>query len=165
MSRWLTMFREARVQIDTPVQLGQKGAVRSESELTAPNRAICTGIETENRAEWDAADWRAFFDERAGVREHDGELPRPEAERLALDDTINRWLTQYPPKPTDDVAGCVHCGADLGDDGVPVLAGTGHTWVHSRCHAPWLAKRRAEAERALAAVGVAAAITQRSHSG
>ena len=68
MSRWLEMFREAPVQIDTPVQLGQKGAVRSESELTAPNRANCTGIDSENRPEWDATDWRAYFDERAGVR-------------------------------------------------------------------------------------------------
>ena len=156
MSRWLTMFREARVQIDTPVQLGQKGAVRSESELTAPNRAICTGIETENRAEWDATDWRAFFDERAAIREHDGELPRRDAERLALNDCIDWWLTQHPPEPTDDGDGCVHCGNVLGDDGVPVLARNSHTWLHSACHPPWLADRRRHATEALSAMGIEA---------
>ena len=31
-------------------------------------------------------DWEAYFDERAGIREFDGGLPRPEAERLARED-------------------------------------------------------------------------------
>ena len=31
-------------------------------------------------------DWQADFDERAGIREFDGGLPRPEAERLARED-------------------------------------------------------------------------------
>ena len=154
MSRWLEMFREARAQIDTPVQLGQIGAVRSESELTAPNRPNCTGIETENRAEWDAADWRAYFDERAGVREHLGEMSRHEAERLAFDDCAVHWLVQHPPPSTDDSVGCVHCHQPLGPDGVPVLAGGAHTWLHSACHAPWLAERRRHATEALQAIGI-----------
>ena len=33
------------------------------------------------------ADWRAHFDERAGIREFDGGFPRAEAERLAREDT------------------------------------------------------------------------------
>ena len=65
-----------------------------------------------------------------------------------------RRLTQHPPEPTDDKDGCVHCGTALGDDGVPVLAGAGHTWVHGQCLAPWLARRRAKAERALEDMGV-----------
>ena len=70
-----------------------------------------------------------------------------------------------PPSATDAAAGCVHCEQPLGPDGVPVLAGDAHTWLHSRCHHDWLAKRRAEAERALAVMGVAAAIAQQGHSG
>jgi len=50
----------------------------------------------------------------------------------------------------------VHCGADLGDDGVPVLAGAGHPWLHGRCHHDWLAERRREAAVALRAVGIEA---------
>ena len=34
------------------------------------------------------ADWSAYFDEQAGVREFEGGLPRFEAERLAFDDTV-----------------------------------------------------------------------------
>ena len=58
---------------------------------------------------WDTTDWQAHFHERAGIREFDGELSRPEAERRALADTINHWLVMHPPKPTDDNDGCVHC--------------------------------------------------------
>jgi hypothetical protein len=33
-------------------------------------------------------DWQTYFDERAAVREFDGEMPRDDAEALALQDTI-----------------------------------------------------------------------------
>jgi hypothetical protein len=33
-------------------------------------------------------DWQAYFDERAGIREFDGGLPRAEAERLAAEETV-----------------------------------------------------------------------------
>ena len=75
---------------------------------------------------------------------------------LALADTIDQWLVMHPPPATDDTTGCVHCGADLGDDGVPVLVGSGHTWLHGRCHHDWLAERRREAAVALRAVGIEA---------
>ena len=40
---------------------------------------------------------------------------------------------------TEDVA-CVHCGADLGEDGVP--AHDGYIWVIAQCHALWLRSGR-----------------------
>ena len=123
------------------------------------------GLEPAAPAEWTPQAWVDHYEERAAIIEHDGELPRQEAERQALADTINQWLVMHPPPATDDATGCVHCGQPLGDDGVPVLAGGAHTWLHSRCHPPWLAERRAEAERALAAMGVAAALARRSRSG
>jgi hypothetical protein len=33
-------------------------------------------------------EWQAHFDERAGIREFDGGMPRADAEALALQDTI-----------------------------------------------------------------------------
>ncbi len=45
MSRWLDMFRSARVQIDTPVQLVQLGALRSRSDLTAPKNLTAPGVD------------------------------------------------------------------------------------------------------------------------
>ena len=106
---------------------------------------------------WDAADWQAHFHERAGICEYDGELPRPEAERQALADTINHWLVMHPSPATDDNDGCVHCQQPLGPDGVPVLAGTAHTRLHSACHSPWLTERRRHAAEALRAMGIEAA--------
>ena len=44
----------------------------------------------------DAEDWQAAYDERAGVREFDGGLPRAEAERLAYADTVAE-LGEPPP--------------------------------------------------------------------
>jgi len=107
--------------------------------------------------EWTPQYWFDHFQERAAIIEYDGELPRPEAKRQALADTINHWLVMHPPKPTDDNDGCVHCRQPLGPDGVPVLAGTAHTWLHSACHPSWLAKRRAGAEQDLRAMGIEAA--------
>ena len=36
-------------------------------------------LESERAGEWDAEDWRAFFDERAGIAKHDGGLSRDDA--------------------------------------------------------------------------------------
>jgi hypothetical protein len=37
-----------------------------------------------------SADELELFEERAGVRQFDGQLPRAEAERLALDDVLRQ---------------------------------------------------------------------------
>jgi hypothetical protein len=42
----------------------------------------------ENSTPSDPADWQAYFDERAAIREFDGEMTRSDAEALALQDTI-----------------------------------------------------------------------------
>lgn len=100
---------------------------------------------------WKTEDWRAYFDERAGIREHDGKLPRVEAERLAFEDTISQWLCRHPPPSTAFEQGCVHCDRRKteADPLLPFLASGGHTWVHDRCHAEWLAHRREQARRDL----------------
>jgi hypothetical protein len=41
-----------------------------------------------NIQDWDAADWHAYFQERAAIREYDGGLSRIEAERLAFEDIV-----------------------------------------------------------------------------
>jgi hypothetical protein len=48
-----------------------------------------------------ADDWQAYFDERAGIREFDGEMPRDEAEALALQDTI----AALGPRPLSNTRG------------------------------------------------------------
>src|SRR5262245_44216049 len=50
------------------------------SALQAPLLALRQPIQA-----WDPVDWRAFFDERAGIAEYDGGLSRAEAEARAFD--------------------------------------------------------------------------------
>jgi hypothetical protein len=59
--------------------------VRAVSARSVAGLATVAGQTVKNN---DPADWQAYFDERAGVREFDGEIPRDEAETLALQDTI-----------------------------------------------------------------------------
>ena len=109
---------------------------------------------------WDATDWWAFYEERCGVIEFDGSLPREEAERRAREECGLHWLHRHPPEPTDRnvCAGCGHPIGKPGSDGVPFLAGDrGHLWIHHGCWAGWMARRREEAEKALAELGVGAA--------
>ena len=45
---------------------------------------------------WSAEDWQVFFDERAGIAEFDGGLPRAEAEAQAFDCCVVEWLNRNP---------------------------------------------------------------------
>lgn len=58
---------------------------RGDDDTTPTDPAVAARV-----AEYDE-DAREWFVERAAIREFDGGLPRPEAERLALEDT-ERWL-------------------------------------------------------------------------
>ena len=40
--------------------------------------------------------WRAFFDERAGIAEHDGGLTRTDAEQQAFECCVVEWQWQNP---------------------------------------------------------------------
>jgi hypothetical protein len=107
--------------------------------------------------EWDTEDWQAYFDERAGIAEHDGGLVRADAEQRAFECCKMEWLWQNPP-PASGPERCAHCGEPIGEpgrDGLPFLTGDGgHTWLHSDCHGDWTAQRRAEAVEALAILGL-----------
>ncbi len=105
----------------------------------------------------DAEDWQVYFDERAGIAEHDGGLQRADAEQQAFKCCVFDWLWRNPP-PATGPERCSHCGQPLGEigrDGLPYLTGDGgHTWLHSGCHGDWTARRRAEAVAALAILGL-----------
>jgi hypothetical protein len=45
---------------------------------------------------WAAIDWLAFFDERAGIAEFDGGLPRQDAEARAFACCVVEWLNRNP---------------------------------------------------------------------
>jgi hypothetical protein len=103
------------------------------------------------RESWSAADWQAYFEERAAIREFDGRLPRVGAERLAFDDTVAHWLSAHPTSASD-VEQCAHCGYRTRGELLPVLASGGHVWVHNKCWSDWYAARTREAVAAVGAM-------------
>jgi hypothetical protein len=76
---------------------------------------------------WDTAAWQVYFDERAAVREYDGDLPRVEAERLALEDTATQWLCHIRrlPQIRKKAASTAVGEEQPGDSLVAVLAAGG----------------------------------------
>jgi hypothetical protein len=108
------------------------------------------------RDSWSGEDWRAFFDERAGIAEFGGGLPREQAEARAYTCCVAEWLNRNPARSSPDR--CLGCGkAEHGHD--PLLPfgneSTGHAWLHSRCWSTWYAARQAEAVAALEAMAIA----------
>ncbi len=106
-------------------------------------------------AHWDEDCWRGFYDERAGIAEFDGGLPRPEAEARAFECCVIEWLnSNFECSPPDR---CLACGG--GDSAHDALLphgteSTGNVWLHLRCWPAWHAARKADAAAALKAMGI-----------
>ncbi len=103
---------------------------------------------------WSAEDWQAFFDERAGILEFDGGLPRPSAEAQAFEACVIEWLNRNPtPSPAGH---CAWCGGRESKSAIVLPFGTDpgtHAWLHGECWRPWQEARRAEALAALNQIG------------
>jgi len=104
---------------------------------------------------WDAGDWRAYFDERAGIAEHDGGLSRHEAETNAFEACVVESITQhFQPSSTNRCAGC---GGVDDQQAIIVPFGTaksGHAWLHPDCWNDWHQQQRERAIIALASLGI-----------
>ena len=110
----------------------------------------------DKKSAWTSGDWRAFYEERAAIAEHDGGLPRAAAEQQALGGCLVEWMRRNPP-PASGPKRCAHCGELLGEpgrDGLPYFTGDGgQVCLHSGCHSDWIAQCRAEAMAALEILG------------
>lgn len=108
---------------------------------------------------WSAEDWQVFFDERAGIVEFDGGLPRPEAEARAFACCVADWLSRnLECSPPGRCLGC-GSGGHAHDPLMPCgIESTGHAWLHSRCLPTWYEARKEKATAALAALGIAASV-------
>ena len=111
---------------------------------------------------WSSENWQVFFDERAGIFEFDGGLPRPYAEARAFDCCVTKWLNHNPGR--SPAGCCLYCGGrDHAHD--PLLPygieSTGHAWLHSRCWPAWRNSRAADAIAALATMGIDRSRTRR----
>jgi hypothetical protein len=124
-------------------------------DLLTRHKPAIVALLRPGRDGWSAEDWQAFFDERAGIAEFDGGLPRPQAEAQAFARCVDEWLSRNPVRsPPGCCLGC--SGGDRHHD--PLLPfgiePTGHGWLHSRCWPRWLARRRVEAAAALRVIGI-----------
>lgn len=126
-------------------------------DLLSRHKPSIAALLRPGRDGWSAQDWQVFFEERAGIAEFDGGLPRPTAEARAFACCVGEWMNRtFERSPPGR---CLACGG--GDDAHDVLLPhgiqlTGHAWLHSRCWLAWHAGRKAEAAAALAAMGIAA---------
>jgi hypothetical protein len=108
---------------------------------------------------WSTEDWQVFFDERAGIIEFDGGLPRAEAEAQAFACCVVEWLNRNPER--SPAGRCLGCG-DREHAHDPLLPygvePAGHVWLHSRCWPTWYAARQAKAVSTLKAMGISAPV-------
>jgi hypothetical protein len=136
-------------------------------EALSCNKAGVIALLRASNDGWSAEDWRAFFDERAGIAEFDGGLSRAEAEAQAFACCVDEWLNRHPaPSPPER---CLACGRGEQAHDALVRHGiepTRHAWLHSGCWSDWHAAREAEARTALAKLGIPApvAILHDAHS-
>jgi len=121
---------------------------RHKAEIVALLRPGCDGRSAE--------DWQAYFDERAGIFEFDGGLPRAEAEARAFECCVVEWLNRNPAY--SPAGSCLGCGdrEHAHDPLLPYGAEpAGHVWLHSRCWPSWYEARKAKAVAALSLPRVA----------
>lgn len=105
---------------------------------------------------WSGEDWWEFFDERAGIAEFDGGLPRDQAEARAFSCCVGEWIHHNPVRSPS--GRCDHCGQSKGML-LPYLTGYSvkdpeHTWLHQECSQAWHQERRAKAVAAVMAMGI-----------
>jgi len=100
------------------VHLGVDGDALVLDAASAPPAAVLDAL-SRHKAEivallrpdhdgWSAEDWQAYFDERAGIVEFDGGVPRLEAEAYAFECCVVEWLNRHPVP--SDPGRCAWCG-------------------------------------------------------
>ena len=124
-------------------------------EVLSQHKAEILALLRPGRDGWSAEDWQVFFDERAGIIEFDGGLPRAEAEAQAFDCCVVEWLNRNPERsPAGRCLGCGD-GKHAHDPLLPYgVEPYGHVWLHSRCWPAWQEVRRSQAMEALMRMGV-----------
>jgi hypothetical protein len=155
------------------VELRLDGDDLALSAASAPPTAVLDAL-SQHKAEivallrpgrdgWSAEDWQAYFDERAGIIEFDGGLPRAEAEAQAFACCVVEWLNRNPVYSPP--SRCIACGGrgHTYDNLLPYgTEQTGHAWLHSHCWEAWHSRRKAEAVSVLSAFGMQANALLRS---
>jgi len=119
-------------------------------ELLARNKSAIVALLRPGDDGWSAADWRAYYDERAAILEFDGGLSRVEAEVRAFACCVAKWLNTHPASSPPEC--CAGCGTP--DRNGDPLQPFGHAWLHSPCWPAWQSGRKAQAVDALNAMDI-----------
>ena len=120
-------------------------------EAIRRNKAEIVALLVVDNDEWTAEDWKAFFDERAGIAEFDGGQSREQAEAMAFESCVVEWMNRHPCRT--DPGRCAACGKPYREGHAVIPFGTeshGDTWLHSECWNEWCENRRRSAQQALA---------------
>lgn len=125
-------------------------------DLLRQHKADILMLLRRGRDGWSGEDWREFFEERAGIAEFDGGLPRDQAEARAFSCCVGEWLYRNPVR--SPLGRCDRCGQSKGML-LPYLTGysssdPGHTWLHQECSPTWHHARKAKAVLALVEMGI-----------
>jgi hypothetical protein len=67
-------------------------------DLLSDNKAAIVALLRSGSDGCSEEDWQAFFDERAGIAEYDGGLPRDQAEASAFAQCIREQIRLYRPR-------------------------------------------------------------------
>lgn len=161
----MSAVQALKVARDAGVRMGIDGDVLTLDADAAPPAAVLALLSRHKAGVvallrtgsdgWSGEDWRALFDERAGVAEFDGGLERNQAESRAFSYCIAEWLTRNPMR--SPAGRCLGCGGieHAHDKLLPFgTEPTGHAWLHSGCWPAWHASREAEAVAALSTFGI-----------
>jgi hypothetical protein len=125
-------------------------------DLLARHKADIVTLLRPGNDGWSGEDWWEFFEERVGIAEFDGGLPRDQAEARAFSCCVGEWQHRNPARSPS--GRCDHCGQSNGML-LPYLTGysvkdPGHTWLHQDCSWAWHQAHRAKAVSALVAIGI-----------
>lgn len=147
----ITLADEA-INLKIPASL-RDGVV---ADITVSKDAIKRALKDEVSVPWDIEDYKALFDERAGIVEFDGCQTREKAEAKAFECCVVEWMNRHPCR--SDPGRCAACDKPDRERHTVVPIGTesrGHAWLHPECWEEWHRVRKECARRALAAMGLA----------
>lgn len=95
-----------------------------------------------------------MFEERAGFLEHDNGVPREVAERRALEECADEYLSTMSGEHANP-ARCLHCNGFRRGRTIPFIGeNLSGLWVHEACAAQWKQERYAYAVKQLKDMGV-----------
>jgi len=147
VSKWLLRAREVMAS-EPSAKIDKIDKMPVEASLRRNSGNFVNSVRTRRKSDCDAADWRAYFDERAAILEHDQGMSRSEAERIAYEICIVEWQNRHPPVASNPDIGCAWCGKAKTDSGIIVPIGPveAAVWLHHACWRPWFERQKVAAK-------------------